>query len=76
MKIYTNSELGAVYYFNGGNYEVDCILQLANGDYALIEFKLGNKGIEKGIENLLKLRKHIEKEKQKTQILEIQVSWA
>lgn len=65
LKIYTNSELGAVYYFNGGNYEVDCILQLANGDYALIEFKLGNKGIEKGIENLLKLRKHIEKEKQK-----------
>ena len=64
MKVYTNSELGEVFYFNSNNCEVDCILQLANGDYGLIEFKLGGKGIKKGIDNLLKLRDYIEKKKE------------
>lgn len=64
LKVYTNSELGEVFYFNSNNCEVDCILQLANGDYGLIEFKLGGKGIRKGVENLLKLRNHIEKKKE------------
>ena len=64
LKVYTNSELGEVFYFNSNNCEVDCILQLANGDYGLIEFKLGGNGIKKGIDNLLKLRDYIEKKKE------------
>ena len=64
LKVYTNRELGEVFYFNSDNCEVDCILQLANGDYGLIEFKLGYNGIEKGINNLLKLRDYIEKKKE------------
>lgn len=63
LKVYTSPELGDVFYFNSSNCEVDCVLQLANGDYGLIEFKLGEEGIEKGIKNLLKLRDYIEKKK-------------
>ena len=36
--------------------EVDCVLVLENGDYALIEFKLGSKEEEEGASNLLALK--------------------
>ena len=39
--------------------EADCIIYLSDGRYALIEFKLSSREIEKGAENLIKLKKLI-----------------
>lgn len=56
LSVYTSSEGGKIsYYQDRYGLEADCILRLRNGDYALIEFKLGNKEIDKGAKNLLKL---------------------
>lgn len=56
LSVYTSSEGGKVsYYHDRYGLEADCILHLRNGDYALIEFKLGNKEIDKGAKNLLEL---------------------
>ena len=49
------------YYRDRYGLESDCVLTLKNEDYALIEFKLGSKKIEKGSKNLLKLDKLIKK---------------
>ncbi len=46
-------------YHDQNDLEVDCVLELNNGDYALIEFKLGSKEEDKGASNLLKLKKLI-----------------
>lgn len=56
LSVYTSSEGGKIsYYHDRYGLEADCILHLRNGDYALIEFKLGNKEIDKGAKNLLEL---------------------
>lgn len=73
LKIYSQSLKGHIYYYRDKlNLEVDCIIQLDDGRYGLIEFKLGSKEEEKGAKNLLKLDKLIkEKIKQnQTKILE------
>lgn len=44
------------YYHDRYNLEADAVLHLADGRYALIEFKLGGKEIEKGASHLLKIR--------------------
>ncbi|MBS3988142.1 MAG: AAA family ATPase, partial [Erysipelothrix sp.] len=41
------------YYRDRMNLEVDAVLNLADGRYALIEFKLGSKQIETAAKNLL-----------------------
>ena len=48
-----------MYYNDDSGLEADCIIYLSDGRYALIEFKLGSREIEKGAENLLKLKKLI-----------------
>ena len=48
-----------MYYNDDSGLEADCIVYLSDGRYALIEFKLGSREIEKGSENLLKLKKLI-----------------
>ena len=56
LKIYSQSLKGHIYYYRDKlNLEVDCIIQLDDGRYGLIEFKLGSKEEEKGAKNLLKL---------------------
>lgn len=45
------------------NLEVDCILVLSNGDYALIEFKLGSREEDDGASNLIKLKSLINKKR-------------
>ena len=40
--------------------ESDCVIHLKNGDYALIEFKLGRDKIDDGAANLIKLNNLIE----------------
>lgn len=61
LKIYSNLLGGEVsYYHDKYGLECDCVLHLADGRYALIEFKLGSKQIEEGAKHLLQLKKLIE----------------
>lgn len=62
INVYTNSYGGKVsYYRDSSNLEVDCVIHLRDGRYALIECKLGSDEIEKGAKNLLKINTLIEK---------------
>ncbi|MBR0371460.1 MAG: ATP-binding protein [Methanobrevibacter sp.] len=57
LRVYTSKKWGEISYYRDRNgLEADCVIHLENGDYALIEFKLGSDEIEKGAKNLLKLR--------------------
>ena len=64
LRVYA-SKLGGniLYYHDKYDLEVDCIIDLDDGNYALIEFKLGTKEIDKGAENLLKLENIIKNKK-------------
>lgn len=73
LRVYSSSLDGTVcYYKDKYGLEADCILELDDGNYALIEFKLGTREIDKGAKNLLKLKKIImdKKEKKETYIPE------
>ncbi|MBQ2654014.1 MAG: ATP-binding protein [Methanobrevibacter sp.] len=59
LKVYSAPLGGKVLYYNDGTLEVDCVLQIADGRYGLIEFKLGNKRIDEGAQSLLKIDKLI-----------------
>lgn len=63
---------GEIYYYRKNSLEVDCVLVLEDGRYALIEFKLGTKEIEKGAKNLIKVKNLIKNqiEKGETKIQE------
>jgi hypothetical protein len=62
LLVYSSSVNGEVLYYNDDSgLEADCIIYLNDGRYALIEFKLGSREIEKGAENLLKLKELIKK---------------
>ncbi len=62
LKIYSQTLGGNLYYYHDtSNLEVDCVIQLDNGHYGLIEFKLGGNEEEKGAKNLLKLQDLIKK---------------
>ena len=55
LKVYSEQLGGQVLYYNDGTLEVDCVLQIADGRYGLIEFKLGDKRIDEGAQILLKM---------------------
>ena len=59
LKVYSAPLGGKVLYYNDGTLEVDCVLQIADGRYGLIEFKLGDKRIDEGAQSLLKMDKLI-----------------
>ena len=59
LKVYSAPLGGRALYYNDGTLEVDCVLQIADGRYGLIEFKLGNTRIDKGAKSLLKMDKLI-----------------
>ena len=59
LKVYSAPLGGKVLYYNDGTLEVDCVLQIADGRYGLIEFKLGHKRIDDGAKSLLKMDKLI-----------------
>ena len=62
LKIYSSAMGGRVsYYRDRFDLEADCVLHLADGRYALIEFKLGNRDIEEGAAHLVKLKNLIKK---------------
>ena len=59
LRVYSAPLGGKVLYYNDGTLEVDCVLQIADGRYGLIEFKLGDKRIDEGAQSLLKMDKLI-----------------
>ncbi|GAA5819668.1 MAG: ATP-binding protein [Methanobrevibacter sp. CfCl-M3] len=62
LSVYSSSVNGRIsYYRDKYGLEADCVLHLRDGRYALIEFKLGSKEIEKGAKNLIKLDSLIKK---------------
>lgn len=69
LRAYSQSLGGKLsYYHDRYDLEADCVLHLSDGRYALIEFKLGSDGIEKGAMHLLEIKKLVreynEREKQ------------
>ncbi len=61
LSVYTSIFNGEVsYYRDRYGLEADCVLHLENGDYALIEFKVGSAYIDEGAQHLIKLNNIIE----------------
>lgn len=65
LRIYAQSLKGDVYHFRDKNgLECDAVIHLHNGNYGLVEIKLGGEGkIEEGAESLKDLSKKIDYEK-------------
>lgn len=62
LKVYSAIADGHVsYYRDRYGVEADCVLHLADGRYALIEFKLGSREIEEGANHLLEIKRLIQK---------------
>ena len=60
LLVYSSKVGGEILYYNDDSgLEADAVIYLNDGRYALIEFKLGNKEIDKGAQNLLKFKKLI-----------------
>ena len=69
LKVYSGALGGKIsYYHDRYGLEADAVLHIADGRYALIEFKLGSAEIEEGAEHLLKIkdlvREYNQREKQ------------
>jgi len=69
LKIYSQALSGNISFYNDRyGLEADAVLHLANGKYALIEFKLGSREIEEGAKHLLQIKnlvkEYSKKEKQ------------
>jgi predicted AAA+ superfamily ATPase len=61
LRIYSEYLGGHVsHYRDSYGYEVDAIIHLDNGDWGLIEVKLGSKDIDKAASNLLKIKNTID----------------
>lgn len=61
LKIYSNALGGRVsYYRDRYGLEADCVLNLRDGKYALIEFKLGSSEIDEGAKHLNEIEKLVE----------------
>ena len=61
LSVYTSKFGGSIsYYHDNSDVEVDCVVHLNDGRYALIECKLGKTKIEEGAQNLLNVNKLIE----------------
>ena len=60
LKVYSSMMDGKIsYYADRYGGEIDCVLEISNGDYALINFNVSNHGIDKPIKQLLKINKII-----------------
>lgn len=66
LKIYANCFHAKCYHYQDyQNKEIDCVIELENGNWCAFEIKLGANKIEEGAKNLLRIKKEIEKEKGK-----------
>lgn len=62
LMVYTTPRNGKIFHYAdryGG--EVDCVLEIDNGDYALINFTLSNYHLDESVDKLLKINKIISK---------------
>lgn len=60
MKIYSEAINGHIsHYHDSLDLEVDAVMHLEDGRYALIEIKLGGNNVQKGINNMLKVKQLI-----------------
>lgn len=68
LRVYAEALNGKVYHYRDSlGLESDAVIHLRNGQYALIEIKLGgDKLIEEGVNNLIKLRERIDTDKMST----------
>lgn len=63
LKIYAQSfEARIFHYQDYKNREIDCVIELKNGDWCAVEIKLGASQIEKAADNLKKIYKEMEKD--------------
>lgn len=67
LRVYADALNGNVYHYRDKNgLECDAVIHLRNGSYGLVEIKIGgDKNIEEGAKNLLKLSSIIDTEKMK-----------
>ena len=67
LRVYAESINGSVYHYrDASDLECDAVVHLRNGSYGLIEIKLGgDKLIESGAENLIKMKNKIDTDKMK-----------
>lgn len=65
LRVYAQAHDGTVYHFRDkSGLECDAVLRLRNGHYGLVEIKLGgDRLIEEGAQNLIKLQSRIDTEK-------------
>ena len=62
LKVYSSAMGGRISYYNDRyGLTADCVLHLSDGRYALVEFKLGSRGIEEGAGHLVELKRLIMK---------------
>lgn len=67
LRVYSYSNGGDVsFYHDKYGLEADAVLHLENGQYALIEFKLGSNEIDKAAKNLNKIESLIKEHNEKT----------
>ena len=60
LKVYASKSYGEIsHYRDRYNLEADAVLHLDDGRYTLIEFKLGQREIDKGAENLIEIERLI-----------------
>ena len=67
MRVYAESINGSLYHYrDSSSLECDAVIHLRNGDYGLIEIKLGGDMlIEEGANNLIKLKDKLDTTKMK-----------
>ena len=70
LKIYADSFNAKCYHYQDyQDKEIDSVIELENGDWCAFEIKLGANQIEKAANDLLNLKKQIEKEKGKAPLV-------
>ncbi len=66
LKIYADNFRAKCYHYQDyQNKEIDCVIELENGEWCAFEIKLGANKIEEAAQNLVNLKENIEKEKGK-----------
>lgn len=66
LRVYADAINGKVFHYRDkNNLEIDAVIQLANGDWAGFEIKMGNAAIDKAATNLKRLSNSIDQTKMK-----------
>ena len=64
LRVYAQANDGKVFHYRDRNdLEADAVIHLADGRWGAVEMKMGSKDVEKGVENLKKIRDKVNTEK-------------